>query len=192
MMNENIILRNARVDDAPQVARMVMMAMTDECCQYFCGPEHTLDDFHRLMTSLVERADTQYSYLNTVCAEDTATGTVCGVCITYDGGRLAQLRQAFWDAALAEWGMDHSNMTDETHAGELYLDSLAVLPGYRGQGIAKALLNSAKEKAVRMNLPLGLLVDCGNPKAEALYTAVGFRHVDDNMWGGHRMKHLQC
>lgn len=191
-MNENIILRGARVDDAPQVARMVMMAMTDECCKYFCGPNHTLDDFHQLMTSLVERTDTQYSYLNTVCAEDMATGTVCGVCITYDGGKLELLRQAFWDAALAEWGMDHSNMSDETQSGELYLDSLAVLPDYRGQGIAKALLCSAKEKAAGMNLPLGLLVDCGNPKAEALYASVGFRHVDDNMWGGHRMRHLQC
>jgi len=191
-MNENIILRGARVDDAPQVARMVMMAMTDECCKYFCGPNHTLDDFHQLMTSLVERTDTQYSYLNTVCAEDMATGTVCGVCITYDGGKLALLRQAFWDAALTEWGMDHSNMSDETQSGELYLDSLAVLPDYRGQGIAKALLCSAKEKAAGMNLPLGLLVDCGNPKAEALYASVGFRHVDDNMWGGHRMRHLQC
>lgn len=191
-MNENILLRDARVEDAPQVARMVMMAMTDECCKYFCGPNHTLDDFHRLMTSLVERTDTQYSHLNTVCAEDKMTGMVCGVCITYDGGKLALLRQPFWDAALTEWGMDHSNMSNETQSGELYLDSLAVLPDYRGQGIAKALLRRAKEKAARMNLPLGLLVDCGNPKAEALYFSVGFRHVDDNMWGGHRMKHLQC
>ncbi|MBO4963822.1 MAG: GNAT family N-acetyltransferase [Prevotella sp.] len=191
-MNENILLRDARVEDAPQVARMVMMAMTDECCKYFCGPNHTLDDFHQLMTSLVERTDTQYSHLNTVCAEDTVMGMVCGVCITYDGGKLALLRQPFWDAALTEWGMDHSNMSNETQSGELYLDSLAVLPDYRGQGIALALLRRAKEKAARMNLPLGLLVDCGNPKAEALYFSVGFRHVDDNMWGGHRMKHLQC
>lgn len=190
-MNENILLRDARVEDAPQVARMVMMAMTDECCKYFCGPNHTLDDFHRLMTSLVERTDTQYSYLNAVCAEDTVMGMVCGVCITYDGGKLALLRQPFWDAALTEWGMDHSNMSNETQSGELYLDSLAVLPDYRGQGIALALLRRAKEKAARMNLPLGLLVDCGNPKAEALYFSVGFRHVDDNMWGGHRMRHLQ-
>lgn len=189
-MNENIILRGARVDDAPQVARMVMMAMTDECCKYFCGPDHTLDDFHRLMTSLVERTDTQYSYLNTVCAEDNSTGTICGVCVTYDGGNLALLRQSFWDAALAEWGMDHSNMSDETQPGELYLDTLAVLPDYRRQGIAKALIRAAKEKATGMNLPLGLLVDCGNPKAESLYTSIGFKYVDDNMWGGHRMKHL--
>lgn len=190
-MNANIILRPARVSDAPMVARMIMMAMNDECCQFFCGPDHTLDDFHRLMTALVERADTQYSYLNTICAEDTVTGIVCGVCVTYDGGKLAVLRQPFWDAALAEWGMDHSNMTDETQSGELYLDSLAVQLDYRGNGIAKALIRAAKEKATGMSLPLGLLVDCGNPNAEALYTSIGFKYVDDNMWGGHKMRHLQ-
>lgn len=190
-MSGKIILRPARIDDAAQVARMIMMAMTDECCQYFCGPNHTLDDFHRLMTKLVERTDTQYSYLNTVCAEDDATGTACGVCTTYEGSKLALLRQPFWDEALAEWGMDHSNMTDETQPGELYLDTLAVLPDYRGRGIAKSLIRTAKEKAKGMNLPLGLLVDYDNPKAETLYTSMGFRHVDDNVWGGHQMKHLQ-
>jgi hypothetical protein len=42
-----------------------------------------------------------------------------------------------------------------------------------------------------MGLPcVGLLVDKGNPVGEALYVSVGFRHVNDNSWGGHPMKHL--
>jgi len=168
-----------------------MMAMTDECCLYFCGAGHTLDDFRRVMTTLVGRDDTQYSYRNTICAVDTVSGQVCGISTSYDGGLLDVLRRPFWDAARVEWGIDHSSMSDETQAGELYLDSLAVLPAYRGRGIAKALLRATKEKALRAGLPLGLLVDCGNPKAEALYTSVGFRYAGDNMWGGHAMRHLQ-
>ena len=78
-----------------------------------------------------------------------------------------------------------------TQAGELYLDSLAVLPDYRRQGIARRLLKATKEKALRMGLPcVGLLVDKGNPAGEALYVSVGFRYVNDNSWGGHAMKHL--
>ena len=43
-----------------------------------------------------------------------------------------------------------------------------------------------------MGLPaVGLLVDKGNPKAEKLYTRIGFKYVGDSSWGGHEMKHLQ-
>ena len=82
-------------------------------------------------------------------------------------------------------------MDDETQAGELYLDSLAVLPEYRRQGIANRLLIATKERATRMGLPcVGLLVDKDNPVGEALYSSVGFRYVNDNHWGGHPMKHF--
>jgi ribosomal protein S18 acetylase RimI-like enzyme len=82
-------------------------------------------------------------------------------------------------------------MDDETQAGELYLDSLAVLPGYRRQGIAKLLIKVTKERANSMGIPyVGLLVDKGNPSGEALYSSVGFRYANDSMWGGHQMKHL--
>ena len=82
-------------------------------------------------------------------------------------------------------------MDDETQAGELYLDSLAVLPEYRHRGIAKALLLATKKRADKLGLPcVGLLVDKGNPTAEALYTSVGFGYVGDNQWGGHAMKHM--
>ena len=83
-------------------------------------------------------------------------------------------------------------MDDETAAGELYVDSLAVDAHHRGQGIAKALLKATILRASRLSLPaVGLLVDKGNPKAEKLYHDVGFRYVGDNQWGGHAMKHLQ-
>ena len=82
-------------------------------------------------------------------------------------------------------------MDDETQAGELYLDSLAVMPEYRRRGIAKLLIEKTKEKAISLGLPcVGLLVDQENPSGEALYSSVGFRYANDNMWGGHPMKHL--
>ena len=82
-------------------------------------------------------------------------------------------------------------MDDETQAGELYLDSLAVLPEYRYRGIAKLLIRATKERANSMGLPcVGLLVDKANTSGEALYSSVGFRYVNDNQWGGHPMKHL--
>ena len=184
-----IEIREATKAQASDIARLIMMAMTDDCCLHFCGEEYGLDDFRRMMTSLVERTETQYSYRNTLVAMDGQK--VIGIAVSYDGSKLHQLRQTFIQAARDYIGKDHSGMDDETQAGELYLDSLAVLPAYRRQGIAQQLLKATKEKADAMGLPcVGLLVDQGNPAGEALYASAGFRYANDSHWGGHPMKHL--
>jgi len=184
-----IEIRKATKSQAAEIARLIMTAMTAECCLYFCGESYGLEDFRIMMTKLVERDDSQYSYLNTLVAMDA--DRVVGISVSYDGGRLHELRCAFIEAAKEYIGKDHSGMDDETQAGELYLDSLAVLPEYRRQGIARKLLLATKERANRLGLPyVGLLVDKDNPIGEALYNSVGFHYVNDNQWGGHPMKHL--
>ena len=189
MNNENISIRGARPDEAARIADLIIMAMTEECCLHFCGPGHDIRDFRRVMTSLVARPDTQYSYNNTLVA--TIEDNIVGICVSYDGALLHLLRQPFIDAAQQEWGMDHSSIPDETQAGELYIDSLAVDPDYRGRGIASLLLRATIDKSRALGLPsTGLLVDVGNPKAEALYNKVGFQYAGTNSWGGHGMKHL--
>ena len=176
-------------DQAAEIARLIMTAMTDDCCLYFCGDGFGLNDFHKMMTMLVERENSQYSYRNTLVAMDG--DKVIGISVSYDGARLHELRRAFIEAAKKYIGKDHSGMDDETQAGELYLDSLAVLPEYRRQGIARKLLKGTKERANRLGLPcVGLLVDKDNPIGEALYTSIGFLYINDNQWGGHPMKHL--
>ena len=187
-MNNNISIREARPEEAGRIADLIIMAMTEECCLHFCGPDHDIDDFRRVMKSLVARTDTQYSCLNTlvVAIEDN----IVGICVSYDGGMLHSLRQPFIEAAKQEWGMDHSGISDETQAGELYLDSLAVDPAYRGRGIASLLLRATIDKSRALGLPAtGLLVDVGNPKAEALYNKVGFQYAGTISWGGHGMRH---
>jgi ribosomal protein S18 acetylase RimI-like enzyme len=181
-------IQNATKEQSADIARLIMMAMTDDCCLYFCGAGYGLEDFWKMMTKLVEREDSQYSYRNTLVALDE--DKVVGICVSYDGGQLRELRQAFIEAAKVHVGKDHTGMDDETQEGELYLDSLAVLPKYRHQGIARKLLLATKEQADRLGLPVGLLVDYGNPESEALYLSMGFRYVNDNKWGGHTLKHL--
>ena len=186
-----ITIEQAQVSQASDIARLIMEAMNHECCLYFAGEEHGLSGFHQLMTDLVCRDDSQYSYLNTLVALN-AQREVIGVCTSYDGAELHQRRTAFVQGCLARFNRDFGNMDDETAAGELYVDSLAVDVRYRGKGIAKSLLKATIEKAKQLQLPaVGLLVDKGNPKAERLYTSVGFQYVDDNQWGGHAMRHLQ-
>ncbi len=184
-----IKIQEAKREQSADIARLIMTAMTDDCCLHFCGDGYGLEDFRRMMAMLVQREDSQYSYKNTFVAMDGQK--VVGAAVSYDGGRLHELRRAFIEAAKNYVGKDHSGVDDETQAGELYLDSLAVLPEYRCRGIAKDLLLATMKRANQLRLPIvGLLVDKGNPEAERLYTSVGFRYVNDVLWGGHSMKHL--
>jgi len=189
MEQRKLLICKATKEQSAEIARLIMMAMTDDCCLFFCGEGYGLGDFRKMMTILVEREDSQYSYKNTLVAMEG--NKVVGISVSYDGDRLHELRQTFIAIAKEQIGRDHSGMDDETQAGELYLDSLAVLPEYRRCGIASHLLLATKEKAGQMGLPcVGLLVDKNNPVGEALYASVGFRYVNDSQWGGHPMKHL--
>ena len=185
-----IEIKEAVIEQAAEIADLIMTAMTDECCLYFCGEGYGLEDFRKMMTMLVEREDSQYSYRNTLVAMDDSR--IAGISVSYNGGLLHQLRRAFIEGAKEYLGKDHGNMEDETQAGELYLDSLAVLPDYRRQGIATSLVLATKKRADVLGLPyVGLLVDTANPKGQLFYDSIGFRQVDENrIWGGHSMKHL--
>ena len=46
-----IEIREATKAQASDIARLIMMAMTDDCCQHFCGVGHGLEDFLKMMTS---------------------------------------------------------------------------------------------------------------------------------------------
>ena len=181
----------ATPDMASHIASLIMEAMSPECCQNIAGPKHTLVDFHRMMTQLVEEDDSQYSYQNTLVAY-ASSGILAGICVAYDGAKLHQLRRRFIEAAQEFLGIDYTGMLDETEDGEFYIDSLAVSSNFRGKGIATELLKAAIAKGTELEIPaVGLLVDKGNSKAEALYAKLGFEYVNDTTWGGHSMKHLQ-
>ncbi len=188
-MSDTIITPASR-GDAPLIAPMIMEAMNLDCCQWFAGPNHTLDDFRQLMTRLVAMDCSQYSYRNTLAAH--VGGELAGILVGYDGGQLHQLREAFISEALRSFGIDYSGIEDETSDGEYYLDSLCVASHYRGHGIATQLLKAGIERGRQMGLPAtGLLVDAGNPRAEQLYLRVGFEVVGTDIWGSHPMHRMQ-
>ena len=184
----------ASIEQAESIASLIMLAMNHECCQNFAGPSHTLEDFHRMMTALVGRDDSQYSYRNAMVALDDNTTdghpVVAGVIVGYDGADLHRLRETFLQAAKEFLGQDFRGMVDETQAGEYYIDSLAVNESYRHQGLATLLLKKLIDQKGQRQ-PVGLLVDKGNPGAERLYRSLGFEYVNDTTWGGHEMRHLQ-
>ena len=82
-------------------------------------------------------------------------------------------------------------MPGETNGEEFYLDTLATLPRYRGQGIGSAQIADAVRKASEARLPLGLLVADHNDDARALYEKIGFRFVGRRPFAGEEMSNLR-
>lgn len=181
---------NARKSDAPLIARSIMDAVGVEICNDLAGQDHTLADVERLFTLLAEREDSQYSYLNTLAAVDD-DGKAVGVIVSYDGALLHELRKPFFQLVKTELGRNLDNVDDETDADEFYLDTLAVLPEYRGRGIASMLLKGAVERASKAGKPAGLLVDKENERARRLYESIGFRQVGERPFCYVMMDHLQ-
>lgn len=185
--DEVIEIVGARKEQAAEIASLIMEAMDYDCCQNFAGEAHTLEDFHRMMTSLVEMDDSQYSYRNTLVA--LVDGQLAGCLVGYDGKDLQRLRKRFIEKAAEYLEQDFSDMDDETQAGEYYLDSLCVKKEFRKRGLATRLIKEAIKR--HGSQPVGLLVDHTHPWAERLYRAIGFEFVNETTWGGHAMNHLQ-
>ena len=77
---------------------MIIIARTDDYCLYFCGDGYGLEDFRKMMTKLVERENSQYSYRNTLTAMDG--DRLVGIAVSYDGRCMHKLRKAFIESAL--------------------------------------------------------------------------------------------
>ncbi|MBD5269571.1 MAG: GNAT family N-acetyltransferase [Bacteroides sp.] len=189
-----ITIREAEKEDAPFIGNAITMAIGDELAAELGGPDHNVEDVENLFISLARRKDSQYSYLNSLVAEDER-GNVAGVIVSYDGAKLRKLRKSFFNEARIAIGLDIDidnldNVTDETGPEEYYLDSLAVFPDYRGNGIAAQLIDEASKKADLCGKPAGLLCSKTNDKARRLYERIGFRPVGERYFAGELMDHL--
>lgn len=170
-LNANILLRDAVASDAPFIARCVMagiemLHIEDELPN---DKQHLFDH----LVAICLRDDTLYSYHNTVVAE--VNGDVAGVLVAYDGARYAALRKTTFDLVAQEMGLNLEQNAMETGEGEYYLDSMAILPRFRGLSVGKMLMQNRMEYARRLGIgKVTLLVDQHKPRLQAYYESLGF------------------
>ncbi len=180
----NIVIRPAAVQDSGVIVRSLILAMGEKTAKVYCGP-----DYREVLDEIVRMECSQYSYRNALVA--VADGIPAGAVVGYDGGLLQPLRDPTL-AVIRRYNPGLSVVDDETEAGEFYIDSIGVSPGFRGRGIGSQLLCAMRDRAFASGHPcVGLLVDCENPEAERLYLSLGFEPVGTKMFFGHPMRHLQ-
>ncbi len=187
----NVTIIPARDADTHHIARAIVMAIGPEIELSMAGTPERRTLVTEMFARLACRTDSQYSYLNSLIAL-APDGRVAGVIVCYDGAGLIEMRRCFFDAAREMLGLEFENdLEPETDAGEIYLDSLAVFPEWRGQGIARKLIEAAAARHRNSGKPLGLLVDDGNSRARSLYESLGFSEVGMRPFAGVSMHHMQ-
>ena len=179
----SVSVRPATMEDARVIAEAVAMAIGSDSVVLYCG-ESYLD----VLEEVALESGTQYSYENSLVASvgDVPAGAICG----YDGALLWQMREKTL-SIIRKYNPSVIVPDDETEAGEFYLDSVGVLPEFRGHGVGRALLDAMTAKAHEEgHADVALIVDEINHEAERLYVRLGFKRVGTRMFFGHKMWHL--
>ena len=174
--NVAITIRDAVATDAPFIARCVwaaieMLHIEDDV------PDEMLEAFSYLV-DICLMDDTLYSYRNAAVAE--VDGCVVGALVAYDGARYAAMRKTTFDLVEKNMGVKLEHNVMETGEGEFYLDSLAVLPQFRGLNIGKMLMQNRMELARGLGIgKVSILVDKDKPRLQAYYESLGFALAEE-------------
>jgi ribosomal protein S18 acetylase RimI-like enzyme len=179
------LIRPATPDDAPQVAALMILAM-GHIAGVFAGSDR-YEDAIPLFERFQRENDNQYSHRNTLVFEEN--GTILGSVTGYDGALLISLRRP----VLAEVRKKDPTFSpsEETSAGEFYLDCINVMEGYQGKGIGRLLVEAfCAWGASCGHKRVGLIVDLENIRAKVFYERLGFSISGEKDFMGHRYFHM--
>ena len=146
---------------------------------HLTGTDNDNDAAHVLGQFFVLRGN-RHSFIHTLIAEEN--GRPVGVAVLYPGELSSALDDPF-RAHRRMLGLS-PDVTSEGQAGELYLDTLALVPEVRGRGYGGQMLDACARRAADMGLPLALVVEDGNP-ASRLYARSGFHPAERLELAGH-------
>ena len=181
--NNQIRVRKADLGDVNLIANVVCMALGEEQAEKLRGGVGI-----ETLEQVVADPNTVYSYKNSLVAEVNCEPL--GAIISYDGAKMWELRGPAFDIIERNSGV-RPQLEEETQAGECYLDSVAVMPNFRGMGIGSMLIQEAANRAFEAGFEkVALLVDADNPNAEKLYTRLGFKRDNPVTLLGHEMWHM--
>ena len=137
----NIEIRDARKQDVEIVAWTVLTALDMET-----------DEIDKFIRSCSEE-DSIYSWRNSIVA--TVDGKAVGCLIAYEGSRYKELKNKSWIQLWDDMNLEYLKTIEaETVDGEFYLDSMAILPEYRGYSIGKNASDVCRRKGGKNGMPL--------------------------------------
>ncbi len=176
------MLRNARKEDAAGVLPLMMDAIGS--IAYSLTGEESPEEAMAVLEEFYSCEENRLSYENVTVLE--MEGRVAGFMLAYHGSRAEALDRPL-KARLEARGKSAAAIVCEAGPDEFYLDSLAVHPDFRGQGLGTLLLEEFGRLAARAGWrKLSLLVEEHNGGARKLYERLGYAPEEALMVAGHR------
>lgn len=177
-------IRPAQTFDAAFAAPLIQAAIG--AVGHVLTATDTDEDAAHVLAEFFPLRGHRLSFTHTLIAE--VGGQPAGLLIAYPGDLASDLDALFCEHRRTR-GLPPAT-EPEGQPGELYVDTLAVVPAWRGQGTGTALLSAAARRAGKLGLSrLGLLVEAGNPAAR-LYARQGFREAGVRQVAGGLYTHL--
>lgn len=169
----DMTIRKATEEDAKYVAKTVLTAL-----------DMDTSDLEWVMASCVD-PNSMYSWNKALIAE--TDGKPIGCIISYPGDDYQNLREYTWSRLWKD--VDPSTIKHtaiEAYPGEYYLDSLAIEPEYRGNGLGKTLMRTAMEQGRQLGYDrFALLVAIDKPRLKDYYATLGFEDESEVAFFGH-------
>ncbi len=155
---KNVEIVSAKPEDADFIAWIVAQGMH-------------MDHVPSFLKAACSRNDTLYSWKQTRLLR--YEGQLAGGLVSYDGATHEERRKRTW--VMPDGRLLSSGDIPETTAGEYYLDSLAIVPEFRGHGLWRLLFDDAVEMAKRDGFHrIALIYDVSYPPLAQRYTSYGF------------------
>lgn len=165
-------IRPAVSADVPLVAASVLAAVDLADLSRQVTVENTAE--YSTALEVCAREDTLFSYRNAVIV--CLDGKSIGCLVSYDGALYQKAREITFRMFRERLGNENSSYDVETGPGEYYLDSLAILPEYRGRGIGLQVMQYAIDRAFAQGFRrVTLLTDSNAPHKERYYSNLGFK-----------------
>lgn len=120
------------------------------------------------------RQDTIYSYKNARIG--VIDGTPIGCMVSYPGTIYESARKITFGIIEGESGTQMPQTETEAYPDEYYLDSLAILPAFRGERIGRILMQDAIDIGKRLGFKkMSLIVESAYGRLADYYATLGFK-----------------
>jgi len=166
---QEITLRNASKEDAQFIADCVLAAIG--AYDFKERPEE-----YESILAVCKIEGTLYSYRNAIIACDSNANPI-GCLVAYAGDNYKEMREYTFSIVQGIKGsIPIGNSAMETGPEEYYLDSMAIIPQWRGKGLGMILFDAHLERAVSLGYKTAaLLVEKSHPKLQSYYENAGFK-----------------